>query len=58
MFSKILLALWAGATLVVGRTPDGFVPNSNTDLIVSFGQIAAMNGVVVDKEGNATISLR
>lgn len=53
MLSRLLIALGAGATLVVGRTPDGFVPNSNTDLIVSYGQTAAMNGVVVDKGGNA-----
>lgn len=56
MFSRLLIALGAGATLVVGRTPDGFAPNYNTDLIVTYGQTAARNGVVVDKEGNAAFS--
>lgn len=54
MLSKPLLALWAGATLVVGITPSGFTPNSNTDLIVAYGQTAAMNGVAVDQAGNNT----
>lgn len=56
MFSRLLIALGAGATLVVGKTPDGFVPNSNTDLIVTYGQTPAINGVVVDKGGNAAFS--
>lgn len=56
MLSRFLIALGVGPTLVVGRTPGGFVPNSNTDLIVTYGQTTAMNGVVVDKGGNATFS--
>lgn len=55
MLSKPLLALWAGATLVVGKTPSGFTPASNTDLIVVYDQTAAMNGVEVDQAGNSTI---
>lgn len=52
MFSTLFIALVAKATLVVGRTPDGFIPKSNTDLMVLYGQTAAMNGAVVDKAGN------
>lgn len=48
---KPLLALWVGATLVVGKTPSGFTPNSDNDLVVVYGQIAAMNGVVIDQAG-------
>lgn len=55
MISKPLLALWAGATLVVGKTPSGFTPGSDTDLIVVYGQTVAMNGVDVDQAGNSTI---
>ena len=54
MLSNPLLPLWAGATLVVGETPSGFTPNSNNDLIVVYGQIAAINGVVVDPAGNTS----
>lgn len=52
MLSTLFIALVAKATLVVGRTPDGFVPNSNADLMVVYGQTAALNGAVVDKGGN------
>lgn len=55
MLSESLVALWAGATLVVGKTPSGFTPASNTDLIVVYDQLAAMNGVEVDQAGNSTI---
>ncbi|KAG6358450.1 hypothetical protein INS49_014334 [Diaporthe citri] len=54
MLSKPLLALCAGATLVVGNTPSGYTPNSNTDLIVAYGQTAAMNGVVVEQAATAS----
>jgi hypothetical protein len=56
MLLKRFIALWAASTLVVGKTPGGFIPTSNTDLIVIYGQTAAMNGVVVDEEGNAAFS--
>lgn len=56
MISKYSIALWAGATLVVGKTPSGFTPNSDTDLIVLYGQTPAMNGIVVDKAGNTASS--
>lgn len=55
MLSKPLLALWAGAALVVGKTPSGFTPTSNSDLIVVYDQTAAMNGVEVAQAGNSTI---
>ncbi|KAI3400362.1 hypothetical protein diail_3379 [Diaporthe ilicicola] len=53
MISKVSVALWAGATLVVGKTPSGFTPSSDTDLIVVYDQTPAMNGVVVDKAATA-----
>lgn len=55
MLSESLLALWAGATLVVGKTPSGFTPASDTDLIVVYDQTVAMNGVEVDQAGTSTI---
>lgn len=54
MLPKPLLALWAGAALVVGKTPSGFTPTSNTDLIVLYGQTVAMNGAEVDQAGKNT----
>ncbi|KAH8767404.1 phosphatidylethanolamine-binding protein, partial [Diaporthe sp. PMI_573] len=51
---KRFIALWAASTLVVGKTPGGFIPTSNTDLIVIYGQTAAMNGVVVDEEATGS----
>jgi hypothetical protein len=51
----LFTALWAASTLVVGKTPQGFVPKSNTDLFVVYGQTAAMNGAVVDKAGNSDL---
>ena len=56
MLLKRFIALWAASTLVVGKTPGGFIPTSNTDLIVIYGQTAAMNGAVVDQGGNAAFS--
>lgn len=55
MLSESLLALWVGATLVVGKTPSGFTPASDTDFIVVYDQNVAMNGVEVDQAGNSTI---
>lgn len=49
MISKTLIPLVSAAALVAGITPSGFAPASTTDLIVAYGQTAAMNGVVVDK---------
>lgn len=49
MNSKTLNVLSFGAALVAGITPAGFTPASNTDLAVVYGQVAATNGVVVDK---------
>ncbi|KAJ0116620.1 hypothetical protein J7T55_009770 [Diaporthe amygdali] len=54
MIRKPLIALWAVATLVVGKTPSGFTPASDTDLIVVYGQTPAMNGVAVDKAATAS----
>lgn len=56
MLLKRFIALWATSALVVGKTPEGFVPKSNADLIVVYGQTAALNGVVVDKAGNSAFS--
>lgn len=48
MFSKSLVVI-SSAALVAGITPSGFTPASNTDLSVVYGQVAATNGVLVDK---------
>lgn len=51
MHSTALLVLSSGTALVAGITPSGFTPASNTDLMVVYGQVAATNGVLVDKAG-------
>ncbi|KAK3308679.1 phosphatidylethanolamine-binding protein [Chaetomium strumarium] len=43
------LAILLAATTAVARTPDGFAPASDTDLIVEYNGFAALNGVVVSK---------
>jgi hypothetical protein len=47
MYVDALIVLAAGAGLVAAKTPTGFTPASTTDLIVTYGKTAAMNGVVV-----------
>lgn len=49
MVSKTFIVLGTGAALVAGKTPSGFTPASNVDLVVAYGTTSAMNGVVVDK---------
>lgn len=52
--SLVLLAIVAGA---LARTPAGFEPSSNTQLIVEYNNIAAMNGMMISKEGkDATVA--
>ncbi len=46
--AAVLVAAVAGC---LAKTPAGFEPASNTDLIVEFSSIAALNGAVLPKEG-------
>ncbi|KXX81764.1 CEN-like protein 1 [Madurella mycetomatis] len=48
MVSRCLAALLA-ATAVLARTPDGFAPSSDTDLVVEYRGFAPLNGVVVSR---------
>ncbi|TPX09662.1 uncharacterized protein E0L32_009135 [Thyridium curvatum] len=48
--SLVLLATVAGA---LARTPAGFEPSSNTQLIVEYNNIAAMNGMMISKEASS-----
>ncbi|KAK4042918.1 CEN-like protein 1 [Parachaetomium inaequale] len=48
MVSKCLAALVAAAT-VLARTPAGFTPSSETDLVVEYNGFAPLNGVVVSR---------
>jgi hypothetical protein len=48
MVSKCLAALVA-ATTVLARTPAGFTPSSETDLVVEYNGFAPLNGVVVSR---------
>lgn len=49
MQSTALFVLSFAAALVAGITPSGFTPASNADLMVVYGEVAATNGVVVDR---------
>ncbi len=49
-FSKCFAALVA-ATTVLARTPSGFTPSSNTDLVVEYNGFVPLNGVVISKSG-------
>lgn len=40
------------ATTALARTPEGFTPASNTDLIVEYSGFAPLNGAVVSRSGN------
>jgi len=51
MLSYSLAVLVAAATVSLAKTPAGFEPTSNTDLIVEFNNIAALNGAMISKEG-------
>jgi len=48
MYSNALLVL-AAAALSQAATPSGFEPGSQTELLVTFGNLAALNGVDVPK---------
>ena len=54
MVSKCFAALVA-ATTVLARTPAGFTPSSNTDLVVEFNGFAPLNGVVISKSGKQSL---
>lgn len=55
MLSQSLAVLVAAATVSFAKTPARFEPASNTDLIVEFSNLAALNGATISKEG---LSLR
>jgi len=46
---RIFSVLATAATVTFAATPAGFQPSSDTDLIVLYGNIAPLNGVVVDR---------
>ncbi|KAI1130933.1 PEBP-like protein [Nemania abortiva] len=50
MLSKSLVALAASASGALAATPAGFEPGSDTSLLVTFGNVAALNGAEVAKE--------
>lgn len=50
---SLLLALVTAAALVAGRTPEGFTPGTDTDLVVLYGRVAPPDGAVVDKAGTS-----
>lgn len=56
MYPGALTILAAGAGLAAAKTPSGFTPASNTDLIVTYGSTAAMNGVVVSQNCTCRVS--
>lgn len=49
MLSKAIAVL-AAATLTSAATPMGFMPQSNTPLIVSYGGISALDGVNLPRD--------
>ncbi|KAI0442638.1 PEBP-like protein [Xylaria telfairii] len=54
MLSKFILTLAASASGALAATPAGFEPGSETSLLVSFGNIAALDGAVVAQEVTQT----
>ncbi|TRX89082.1 hypothetical protein FHL15_009999 [Xylaria flabelliformis] len=50
MLSKFLITLAASASSALAATPAGFEPGSQTSLLVTFGNVAAQDGVVVAKD--------
>ncbi|KAI1753360.1 PEBP-like protein [Xylaria castorea] len=50
MLSKFLVTLAASASGALAATPAGFEPGSQTSLLVTFGNVAAQDGVVVAKD--------
>ncbi|EXF73664.1 hypothetical protein CFIO01_02434 [Colletotrichum fioriniae PJ7] len=53
MLSKAIAVL-AAATLTSAATPMGFMPQSNTPLIVSYGGISALDGVNLPRDSSQT----
>ncbi|KAK3945015.1 PEBP-like protein [Diplogelasinospora grovesii] len=53
MVSQSIKVVLAAASLCFAKTPNGFQPASTTDLIVEYGNIAALNGAVVAKATTA-----
>ncbi|KAF6841637.1 hypothetical protein CPLU01_00309 [Colletotrichum plurivorum] len=54
MFSKAIAVL-AAATLTSAATPQGFMPSSNTPLIVSYGGISALDGVNLPRDSSQNV---
>lgn len=55
MFSRSsLVVLATSVALVAAKTPSGFTPASNTDLIVTYGKTSPLNGVVIAQTSVAT----
>ncbi|KAI0814383.1 phosphatidylethanolamine-binding protein [Xylaria sp. FL0064] len=50
MLSKSLVALAASISGALAATPAGFEPGSETSLVVTFGNVAALDGVEVARE--------
>ncbi|KAI0491125.1 phosphatidylethanolamine-binding protein [Xylaria cf. heliscus] len=50
MLSKFLITLAASASGALAATPAGFEPGSETGLLVTFGNVEALDGVVVAKD--------
>ncbi|KAI0108679.1 phosphatidylethanolamine-binding protein [Nemania sp. FL0031] len=50
MLSKSIVALAVSASGALAATPTGFEPGSDTGLLVTFGNVAAVDGAVVAKE--------
>jgi hypothetical protein len=57
MFSKILVSVAASASVVLAATPAGFEPGSQTSLLVTYGDIAALDGVVVAQESRSLVQM-
>lgn len=59
-FSKSLLLVSAigGIKQVVGKTPVGFTPATESDLIVTYGQVATHDGGEVAENGTGSSSNR
>ncbi|KAI8947935.1 phosphatidylethanolamine-binding protein [Xylaria longipes] len=54
MLSKFLITLAASASGALAATPPGFEPGSETSLLVTFGNVAALDGAVVAQETTQT----
>jgi hypothetical protein len=52
MFSRALVVL-AAVSGSIALTPQGFQPGSQTDLIVAYGNVGALNGAVIARDGKS-----